>query len=125
VPAESRKIRWARRAGVDERRRAAPAGDGLGFDADGRPAPVDVGVKVDHPRRHDRSRDVALVLGGLGNPRRHCRHAAVREAHVARCVESLGRVDHPAPTQDQIHRLTLHSVISFFRSRTGFAGTET
>ena len=104
VPPEAGKIAGPRRAGVDERRRAAAPRDRLGLDADRRAAPIDVRVQVDHAGRDDRARDIVFVVRLLGDPRRHGGHATVREAHVARRVEAARRVDHPSAAQDQIHR---------------------
>ncbi len=91
---EPRKVAWSRAPGVDQRRAASP-GEPERIDAQGRAAPIDMGVKINEARRHDVPGHVANVAPGeffadLGD-------AAALEADVHDGVDPLRRIEDPPP----------------------------
>ena len=78
--AEAREVPRPRAARVDGRRDRALPRIGVGLDAQRRAAPVDMGMQVDEPRRHDRALDVPHLAPR--EPLPNGRDLAARESHV-------------------------------------------
>ncbi len=97
VMAEAMEIAGPSAAGIDAGGDAAAPRHLGRIDAERGSAPIDMGVQIDQPRRHDEARDVAH-LGS--RPRREIGadrgDAAVREGNVGDLVDPLARIDDAA-----------------------------
>jgi hypothetical protein len=103
VLAKAHPVAGAGRAGIDGRRDAAPPAELLRIDAERGAAPINVGVQVDEPRRHDEPGHVADVRAARSvETRPDPGDIAGLERDVGDGVELLRRVQHPAALQNEI-----------------------
>ncbi|MGY4354189.1 hypothetical protein ACVW0J_000682 [Bradyrhizobium sp. i1.7.7] len=103
--AEAREIAGTGTAGIDRSGDAGEAAEFLGIDAERGAAPIDMGVQIDQPRRHDVTRDVAHIGARIGlEPGPDGGDLAAGKGDVRHGIELLGRVDHTAAAQDQVER---------------------
>ncbi|GMO90059.1 hypothetical protein BwSH17_77590 [Bradyrhizobium ottawaense] len=103
--AEAGEIAGSGAASVDRRGDAGEAAELLGIDAERGAAPIDMGVEIDQPRRHDELRDVAHLGARVGlEGAADRRHLAAGKGDIGHGIELLGGVDHPPPAQDQVER---------------------
>jgi hypothetical protein len=89
---------------------AGLAAEVLGVDAERGAAPVDVGVEIDQPRRHDRAGEVADLSAGVGGEiGRDPGDLAAGERDVGHGIELLRGIDDTRPSQDEVigHRDSL------------------
>jgi len=85
-----------------------PAAEILGVDAERGPAPIDVGVEIDQPRRDDAAGNVAHVGFGIrAQSRPNANDLTARKCNIGHGIELLRGIDHAAAAQDEVvaHRI--------------------
>jgi hypothetical protein len=109
MPAEAREVAGPGATGVDAGGDRAHPREFLGVDAERGAAPVDMGVQVDQPRRHDQSGNIAdgATAGVQAGADRG--DLAAGEGDVGDAVDALRRVDHPSIPEHEIEGHGMHA----------------
>ena len=116
MPAVAVEIRWARRAGIHQRRAGCRQRIGIGFDADAGVAGIDVGVQVDQAGRHHLAGNVAGVTAF--QPVTDGGDLAVVKRDVGDAVDILSGIDDATALQHQIMHATV-SLLPWISARPG------
>jgi hypothetical protein len=101
---EAVEIAWAGAAGVGKGDGPALFRDLRGIDAEGRPAPIDMGVQVDKAGDDELARDIGCLGPGARQIAADFRDLAVLESDVGDLIAPVSRIDDaPAGDNQMVH----------------------